>query len=232
MKTSWNDVWENKAEAIETPSLIDLMRMDGYDISCSSVGPEELVKFTLNLKEKLKLQEASHILEVGCGAGAICKILSDNGMQITGIDYTKKLVDIARKVMPSHEFHCADAVGYELSNKQYDLVLCHSVCHYFPSDEYMTRALDKMLDHCGNNGIIAITDVHDADLEDEHIRRRKETIGEELYEKLYADLSHTFFKKSLFTNFAATNNLNIDIEDQFLKSESGKFKFNVYLTKK
>jgi len=45
-----------------------------------------------------------------------------------------------------------------------------------------------------------------------------------------AGLSHAFFKEILFTNVEATNDLNIEIEEPFLKSESGKF--NTYLTRK
>lgn len=232
MSQTWQDIWASKAEKIESkPQLSDLMRMDGYDISCSSVDTSQLIDFTKGLIDRLNLIEGSHVLEVGCGAGAVCKILSDNGIQVTGIDYTKKLVDVAKKAMPTEEFYHADALSYDLDDKQYDLVLCHSVCHYFPDTDYMSQALAKMFDHCKSGGVIAVTDIHDATLEAKHIKRRKEMIGEEQYNKLYADLAHTFFDKSLFTDFAETKNSPIKIGEQFLQSESGKFKFNAYITK-
>ena len=231
MIKTWHDVWENKAERVDAPlTLTDLMRMDGYDISCSAVANNDLIDFVKELTNRF-LSNDSEILEVGCGAGAICKILTDNDVKVTGIDYTKELMSIAKQVMPNNLFIHSDAISYDLEKKDFDLVLCHSVCQYFPSSDYMKKAMELMLNHTSRDGVIAITDVYDLELKEEHIKRRKEILGKRKYNELYKELSHYFFDRSFFINFSKKNKLNIKIERQSLQQLVKNYKFNVYLSK-
>ncbi|MGN0436943.1 MAG: class I SAM-dependent DNA methyltransferase [Lachnospiraceae bacterium] len=41
--------------------------------------------------------EKGHLVELGCGTGTLCKLLSQKGYQVTGIDLSKDMISIAKK---------------------------------------------------------------------------------------------------------------------------------------
>ena len=228
--TTWQDVWKRKASK-HAPggfSLAALMELDGYDISCSAVTPDDFVAFSDRLIEKLELKPGDSMLEIGCGAGALCKAVRDRGIHVAGVDYTPELVEICRMAIPDGHFTAAEAAAFDLPRKDYDAVVSHSVFHYFPSVEYAVDAFRRMVDHCRPGGIVALTDMHDLRRREEHERRRKEMIGEEEYNRLYKELRHTYYDPAVFEKTADEICSEHWLEDQFLKSESGKFKFNFF----
>ncbi len=231
--TSWQDVWTRKAGAHESGdfSLAALMELDGYDISCSAVTTNDFITFAGLLMEKLELSKGNSMLEIGCGAGALCKAVADRGINISGVDYTQGLVDICKKAIPRGTFIAAEAAEFSMPKKDFDAVVSHSVFHYFPSSDYALKAFRRMVEHTRPGGIIALTDMHDARLEEEHENRRREMIGEEEYNRLYKELSHSFFDPAIFQELAEDICSEHWLEDQFLKSESGQFKFNFFARK-
>ena len=48
-------------------------------------------------RETLDLFDYKSIIDVGCGTGALCAILSDKGFDVTGIDPAEKMLGIARR---------------------------------------------------------------------------------------------------------------------------------------
>jgi len=54
-------------------------------------------------------QRGQKILDLGCGQGVFSGILSEAGVSVTGIDSSKKLIDIAKKRSPRAEFLIGDA---------------------------------------------------------------------------------------------------------------------------
>jgi len=231
--TGWQSVWSRKATSHETEdfSLRALMELDGYDISCSAVSVDDFIVFADALIEKLELTAGDAMLEVGCGAGALCKAVHDRGIRVAGIDYTPRLVEICQKAIPEGDFHASEGARLDLPKKDYDAVISHSVFHYFPSEDYAVETFRRMVKHVRPGGIVALTDMHDANRREEHEKRRKEMIGEKKYNELYKELSHTYYDPDVFAREARDLCSDYWLEDQFLKSESGKFKFNFFARK-
>ncbi len=48
-------------------------------------------------REALDLSAYESILDVGCGTGALCAVLSEKGIHVTGIDPAEKMLNIARR---------------------------------------------------------------------------------------------------------------------------------------
>ena len=48
----------------------------------------ELIKAT-------NIRSGKNVLDIGCGPGNSSKILSDTGAEVTGIDFSQKMVDVA-----------------------------------------------------------------------------------------------------------------------------------------
>ena len=62
-------------------------------------------------------------LDLACGTGILCGILSDNGMDASGMDFSEGMIRIARENYPHLQFDVDDMIVYR-PDKKYDLVTC------------------------------------------------------------------------------------------------------------
>ena len=77
--------------------------------------------------------ESSSILDLGCGNGALSKVLYDKGYIVKGIDASKELLDIARVNYPDIEFIQADAMDFSLQ-EPVDIVFSNAVFHWIDKE--------------------------------------------------------------------------------------------------
>lgn len=81
------------------------------------------------------------VLDVGCGTGALCSVLQDKGMTVTGIDSAEKMIASAKK-KPENSgvtFIHADAeVGLPFPDKSFDIVIASYVAHGIKAAERTT----------------------------------------------------------------------------------------------
>lgn len=66
---------------------------------------------------------AKNSLDLACGTGVLCRILKDNGIEASGMDFSSGMIAIARQENPDIPFEVADMTAYR-PNKQFDLVTC------------------------------------------------------------------------------------------------------------
>lgn len=45
------------------------------------------------------------VLDVGCGAGTTAKYLTEHEVEVTGVDFSEKMIEIAKEVSPLSKFH-------------------------------------------------------------------------------------------------------------------------------
>lgn len=104
----------------------------------------------------------STALDVGCGEGRLCRLLSQRGIRTTGIDPTAALIDRAKHLDPKGEYVLGSAEELPLPEAVYDLVVsCLSLVDihdYQSAISEMTRVLKP-----GGRLLVAnITDVQSA----------------------------------------------------------------------
>lgn len=75
----------------------------------------------------------STILDLGCGNGALSKVLYDKGYIVKGIDASRELLDIAEKDYPDIEFIQADATDFSLQ-EPVDIVFSNAVFHWIDKE--------------------------------------------------------------------------------------------------
>lgn len=62
-------------------------------------------------------------MDLACGTGVLCEILSKNGIRSSGMDYSQGMIDIARASDPEIHYDVADMITYR-PDKRFDLVTC------------------------------------------------------------------------------------------------------------
>ncbi|GIU69565.1 MAG: hypothetical protein KatS3mg002_0801 [Candidatus Woesearchaeota archaeon] len=112
MEKSWKKQYEKRAK----------LNIPDYEKSFwNEEGQKQLLEVTLYLISKIK--DAKTILDVGCGPGLYCEILKQKGYEVTGVDYSKNIIEYARKNYPHLKFIVADGYNLPFKDKQFDIVI-------------------------------------------------------------------------------------------------------------
>ena len=66
---------------------------------------------------------AKTCMDLACGTGILCRLLQENGIQTSGMDFSRGMIDIARRENPGQRFTVADMVTFR-PQERFDLVTC------------------------------------------------------------------------------------------------------------
>jgi len=89
-------------------------------------------------KSHLDLSNFQSILDVGCGTGALCSVLHENGLSVTGIDPAAGMLKIARKKLAGHTISLLQANILEalpFADKSMDVSIASFVAHGLKPEE-------------------------------------------------------------------------------------------------
>ncbi|HKM08343.1 MAG: class I SAM-dependent methyltransferase [Sphaerochaeta sp.] len=84
------------------------------------------------VKPELNLPTFRTILDVGCGTGALCSVLHQKGLEVTGIEPALKMLDIARRKTRGQDIRLLQAnvlEGLPFENKAFDISIASYVAH-------------------------------------------------------------------------------------------------------
>jgi SAM-dependent methyltransferase len=87
------------------------------------------------------------VLDVGCGQGSPLEEIAHRrpGVELAGVDFSPRAVELARLRMPNAIFSVLDLTK-ETLDKKYDLIICTDVLEHIPDD---LAALRNMREMCG-----------------------------------------------------------------------------------
>jgi SAM-dependent methyltransferase len=96
------------------------------------------------------------VLDLGCGTGMpVMDYLLKQGLQVTGVDASSCMLEIARHNLPGADLRLADMRQLSL-NQQFDaLIAWHSFFHLPPEDQPSMFLIFKM--HLKNKGLLLFT---------------------------------------------------------------------------
>lgn len=84
------------------------------------------------------------ILDLGCGSGRFYKVLKEKEISYFGIDFSEKLIGIAKQKYPKGKFQVADILNLPFPNNYFDKIYSISVLHQIPSRELRIRSLEEV----------------------------------------------------------------------------------------
>jgi SAM-dependent methyltransferase len=141
------------------------VRFPGYLVEYASGGPREATNFLTRMPQWLDVRDGS-VLDVGCGAGALCLEVGRRGARrVLGVDPATELIRFAewtlakaRDPLPV-EFRAYGGDPAELGDERFDIVLSKDAFEYYgsdgsrPSPELMTM---RMAERLRDGGLLVI----------------------------------------------------------------------------
>lgn len=109
--------------------------------------PEDLKQLALLAKKK------ENILDAGCGTGYLYQDLKQT--KYLGIDFSDKLIEIAKKRYPEACFEKQDILNLKFNN-QFDKIFCIGVLHQIPSQKLRLIFLKQLYKALKKEGFLII----------------------------------------------------------------------------
>lgn len=115
-----SEFWSQVANDYEEKFLNLSIYNDSYDLFC----------------DEIKTSKPS-ILDIGCGPGNISKYISTKipDADILGIDYSEKMIQLAKKNVPNGEFEVMDCREINKINKKFDAIISGFCLPYLDGKE-------------------------------------------------------------------------------------------------
>lgn len=101
------------------------------------------------------------VLDIGFGTGVLTNKLYENGHEITGIDFSNKMIEIAQLKMPSAhliEFDFIEGLPEQLNGQKYDSIISTYALHHL-TDEKKIEFIKSLLPLLMKEGKIYIGDI-------------------------------------------------------------------------
>lgn len=131
-----------------------------------------------------ELSKSATILDVGCGAGLKSRYLASRGFRVTGIDFSEKMIEIARRESPEILFDVVDVYELDSYPKSFDAVFAQAVLLHIPKNR-VREVLLKLKEKINSNGLlyIAVKGMRDDGVEE--ATKKEEDYGYE-YERFFS----------------------------------------------
>jgi ubiquinone/menaquinone biosynthesis C-methylase UbiE len=91
-------------------------------------------KFNQQLEQFSELlQQSSQVLDAGCGVGKpASEFLSKRGFNVTGVDISKKMIDLAKENVPDARFHQKNILTLDFPDESFDGIICVYTLWHIP----------------------------------------------------------------------------------------------------
>ena len=140
---------------------------DGYDASVqlseeSDAYPFAGYKNVLNfIYQQIRKGSGTRVLDIGFGTGVLTEKLYRDGYTITGIDFSRRMIEIARQKMPEATLLCHDfsqGLPASCTGCAYDAIVSTYAIHHL-TDDQKAAFIFELKSHLAPNGKILIGDV-------------------------------------------------------------------------
>jgi ubiquinone/menaquinone biosynthesis C-methylase UbiE len=98
------------------------------------------------MTQHLEPTVGKQILDYGCGTGNFCRLLHDRGAQVTGVDISEGMIDVARKTSPpgiSFNRICSGDLGL-FGEQSFDHVVSNFVLCAIPSRQMILKIFSEI----------------------------------------------------------------------------------------
>ena len=222
---NWHRVWSKRGvpESGSGTVLEKLIYADGFDSPLGFMEEKDWRDYVSLLAKRIQIEKSESVFEVGCGAGAFLYPFYEAGHQISVIDYSKELVNIALEAMPlaKQSLQVMEASSCKVS-PLYDVLFANHVIHYFPSLDYVSDVMNIIFNKVKR--VIIISGIPNYSMKHESEKARKGLLTDKEYELKYKGLEILYFDSGWFEVIAKKAGFSVE----FFKHEMPGFAQNQY----
>jgi len=193
-------------------SLYDSIADDYAKSIASKRWVEEYIKFVKLLRPESK------ILDIGCAAGRDSAVMRREGFRVIGVDFSVKLLQIARKEYPQIDFRLVDMRFLPFEKETFDAIYANAVFHHLKKED-METTLQEWNRVLKNGGILYL-----ATKTGEGLKKNRDILSKK-------ERSFTLLKFSSLENILVKSGFE-KIEAYIKKSTSKKIDWNVVYCRK
>ena len=121
-------------------------------------GYKDVLNTIYNIVHK---KEKARILDIGFGTGVLTKKLYDDGYEIYGIDFSERMIEIAKEKMSLaklFQYDFSKGLPEEIKNLKFDYIISTYAIHHL-DDEGKVEFFNTLVQHLSDVGEIIIGDV-------------------------------------------------------------------------
>lgn len=136
--------------------LIDKTRQD-YEKIAEDYSLKR--RFTWPGLEKVNdyVKNGDRILDWGCGHGRLLLVFKNKKIEYIGADFSSKILKIAKKNFPEHEFRLLNELSLPFSDNFFNVICCIAAFHHIPSHELRLKLLKEFSRTLKKNGFLILT---------------------------------------------------------------------------
>ncbi len=233
---NWRSVWIRKGTepTLKTLTLPDFFKMNGWDTGAGQLDEQTWLKLIGYFRKRLRVRRDDSLLEVGCGAGLFLLPFARKGVRVSGVDYSRTLVEVAKAVLPRNScVRHSEANRLPFPSGSFDNAASNGVFLYFPSWGYAEEALDEIVRVLKPGGRCLITDLNDISKRTLAERMRRKNLGLEKYRRMYRGLGHRYYRREWFVRYARKRGLVYEVASQKKANSYGNsaWRFMFYFEK-
>jgi len=90
-----------------------------------------LIKPFIRLLRERFNESSIRVIDVGCGGGLNLAMFAENGFDVTGLDFSKRMLDVAHDSCPSANLIHGNVLDYPLLQKSFEGVFAKAIIHLF-----------------------------------------------------------------------------------------------------
>src|SRR5690606_11462865 len=104
--------------------------------------------FGKGVVELLQPTKGEKILDIGCGTGDLTYEISKSGANVTGMDFSKDMIEQAKNKYPDIHFLIGDAESFRTDTK-YDAIFSNAALHWMKNAEKVVESINVALQSGG-----------------------------------------------------------------------------------
>jgi SAM-dependent methyltransferase len=137
---------------------------EGYDQIADLYHSTRLAKKEINYRYFDELfhffPDAGKLLDLGCGGGQpLTAYFADKGFEVTGVDISREMIEIARRQIPQGKFLVGDMVEGGFDNEEFDAIVSGFAIIHIPQ-ERQEKLFQKIYDWLKQDGTAYLVLAH------------------------------------------------------------------------
>lgn len=159
-----------------------------------------------DIKKYLKLLDGKNVLDLGIGEGQNSIPLSELGYNITGIDSSKKALEICKNSSSNIKLFEGDIRNFNIEQNKYDFIMSRCVLHFLHKND-VYDIIKNIKNNLKSNGLVYISvfSTDDPSLKFKIRTPDFDTLENNIFYKVLDDTYSSYFSKDeilkLFSDF-------------------------------